>query len=144
MTKLRISIATTLMVSSLICTAAPKLTKKEADAKCAIKSIDAETNCLKLGSPYTDSYCREIGSNAYKFCMRQAGYPVADSQPPPPNLHKPLPIKSPTPRPTPLRPAPVAPVKPIKQGSPSPTATPPITIYAKPKPTPNPHKDHHP
>ncbi len=161
MTKLRISIAATLMVASLICTvlAIPRgLTRKQAAAlkKCQDAFYEEYDSCMSAHW-ISEAGCEYRAYDVYTSCLDRSGLGWWLANRPPPLLPHPSagPIKPGNPKPTPPR-APVGPIKgsptptpkptpprapvgPIKVGSPTPT---PPTIFAKPKATPTPHKDH--
>ncbi|SRR6266852_2953863 len=135
--RLRVLIAGVLATASLICTVlalTPEEKKKALDA-CIGKYIDDYSRCLREHPQLSPDDCRKAAAAGLAVCKKA----IANIGNPPPLLPRPSagPVKTPPPKPAPPR----APVGPIKVGSPTPTAP---TIFAKPKATPTPHKDHHP
>jgi hypothetical protein len=139
------------LVSSSLLWAKPKAPKPGSDqAICEGKETNYIDDCLKAG--HSVAYCGKNGQQVYDLCMLSRGHPTATrggdypSPTPPPNVRYPTPVgNNPGPGSSPGRTKPIHPISgPVTTKGPGPSPSPTAqTIYAKPKSTPTPHRDHH-
>ena len=122
-----------------------------ARAICEGKETNFIDSCTKVPGNTLD-FCAAEGQKVYDDCMKARGHPTATgggdypSPTPPPNVRHPTPVgNNPGPGSTPTKLKPILPVSgPVTNKGPvsSPTPT-PQTLFAKPKSTPAPRRDHH-